>query len=439
MKNILHIMDRIPIVEEEGMYRGYEVLAKQLFDSGLVRIDTGTNSNFARLVDANRKISMMISKEELEGDLLADTKKKLAKYYIHQKHIDKAIENCQKQITRLMSVSDEVRMKLCRLIVQSAHPIIIKWILLEKVEIFISYTNEIGDMMDIQTWKHSGKNSGMQSTDGRDVAIFISTGGDPFGKTDPEMKIYGDGFPAMARFLIVGGQELGHYADIKRDKFGRQIGRHSANFACTMPSAEAKSARKDDMEICKAIRESMMKKGLERLIKHEKSLRFYHRNKVFGMRSIYEKLMTIFYRKKLLRLLKAEKKMLFQKFLTEDYPGIMIDAMITDMEDNLAPIADVYKREDPNAAEAVACAEALARVPQQANKWGHIATSKLMHNLYGMYFKNIIPELIYAYERKTGKKHNMDYHKIPYSYNTKFNQFMALFKKADKPFRELEK
>lgn len=433
-------MDRIPITEEEGMYIGYEKLAKELFNSGLLRIDTGTNSNFARLVDPNRKISMMISKEELEGDLLEETRKKLSKYYIHEKHIDKAIENCQKQITRLMSVSDEVRMKLCRLIIQSADPIVIKWILLEKVEIFVSYTNEIGDMMDIQTWKHSGKNSGMQSTDGRDVAIFVSTGGDPFGKTDPEIKIYGDGWPAMARFLVVGGQEFGHYADIKRDRVGRQIGRHSANFSCTMPSDEARKARKDDIALCKSTRKAMMEKGLEGLIHHEKSLKFYHKNKVFALRSIYEKLMTIYYRKKLIGSLKEDKLMIFRKFLSvEDYPGIMIDAMITDMEDNLSPVADVYRRDDLNAAEAVACAEALARVPQQANKWGHIATSKLMRNLYHMYYKKIIPDLIVVYEHKTGIKHSMDYHRIPYSNKTKFKQFMALFKKQDKPYRDLEK
>jgi hypothetical protein len=183
----------------------------------------------------------------------------------------------------------------------------------------------------------------------------------------------------------------------------------------------------------------MMEKGLDCLIKHETSLRFYHKNKVFGMRSIYEKLMTIYYRKKLMRILKAEKQILLQKFLSEDYPGIMIDAMILDMEDNLAPVADVYKRNDSNAAEAVACAEALARVPQQANKWGHIATSKLMRDLYKLYYKKVIPELIEVYERKTGRKHNMDYHKIPYSYKTKFNQFLAFFKKKDKPFRDLEK
>lgn len=439
MGNILHIMDRIPVTEYEGMYRGYESLAKELFISGLLRVDTGTNSNFARWVDANRKISMMISKEELEGDLLENTRKKLAKHYIHERHIDKAIEHCQKQISKLLLVSDEVRMKLCRLIVQSTHPIVIKWILLERVEIFVSYTNDIGDMMDIQTWKHSGQNSGMQSTDGREVAIFVSSGGDPFGKTDPEVKIFGDGFPAMARFLIIGGQEFGHYADIKRDKFGRQIGRHSANFSCTMPTDQAKKARHDDLALCKTIRKAMMDKGLKSLIEHEKALRFYHKNKVVGLRSFYEKCMTIFYRWRLMKLLKSEKKIILQKFLHEDYPGIMIEAMIKDMEDNLAPVADVYKRDNPNAAEAVACAEALARVPQQANKWGHIATSKLMHNLYKIYYKQIIPELIEIYERKTGKKHSMDFHRIPYSYKTKLNQFISYFRKQDKPYRDLEK
>jgi hypothetical protein len=44
----------------------------------------------------------------------------------------------------------------------------------------------------------------------------------PTNKDHPE---YGDGFPAIARMQIIAAQEIGHYADIMRDDYGRQIDR----------------------------------------------------------------------------------------------------------------------------------------------------------------------------------------------------------------------
>jgi len=65
--------------------------------------------------------------------------------------------------------------------------------------------------------------------------------------------------------------------------------------------------------------------------------------------------------------------------------AIMIKTMILDMQSNLSPTADVYKRTDPEAKEAIACVEALARVPQQVMKWGYLTTKSTMHDLYKIY------------------------------------------------------
>ncbi|KJV52412.1 hypothetical protein OTSGILL_1536 [Orientia tsutsugamushi str. Gilliam] len=110
-----------------------------------------------------------------------------------------------------LAVEQDLLLKLARLFVQSAHPIVIHWLLLERVEVFISYSNQIGDVMDIATWKYAGQNSGMQSINGNNIAIYVSCGGNPFFFTQryQEQSIYGDGWPAIARLQIIAAQELG--------------------------------------------------------------------------------------------------------------------------------------------------------------------------------------------------------------------------------------
>ncbi len=45
----------------------------------------------------------------------------------------------------------------------------------------------------------------------------------------------------------------------------------------------------------------------------------------------------------------------------------------------------------PEAEEAIACVEALARVPQQVMKWGYLTTKSTMHDLYKIYYGEVIP------------------------------------------------
>jgi len=154
----------------------------------------------------------------------------------------------------------------------------------------------------------------------------------------------------------------------------------------------------------------------------------------------YHKTMAGIYKRKLLKLTKNPEWLFVRKFYNEEFMSLMIQAMIEDMKDNLNPVADVYKREDKEAEIAIACVEALARVPQQANKWGHITTSIMMKNLYIVYYEEVIPDLINVYEHITGKPYKPNLQKIPKSFSRKVRDFLVgMFGKKDVPYRELEK
>lgn len=439
MTNIYHIIDRIPCIEEEGMYVEYEELAQDLAVSGLVRVDTGHKCNFARWVDPSKSVSLMISKEQLGGSLLSATKGRLMRIYGSTQKVDSIIANCNSQIAKHIEVEPELILKLSRLLVQSTHSVVMRWLLMEEVEVFISYSHNIGDMMDISTWQQAGTNSGMQSTDGKSVAVYTSSDGNPFGVTDPEMRIYGDGWPAIARMQIIAAQELGHYSDIKRDKHGRQIGRHSANFACTRATTHVKSGRVSDIKKCDEIFNYLMNKGMAKLIEHETALKFYRKNKLQNLKTLYHGVIIYFYKQKLLRLASNPEFLFVKKFVHEQYMGLMIQAMVIDMKFNLSPVADVYKRDDKEAEIAIACVEALARVPQQCIKWGHITTSVMMGNLYKVYYNEVIPDLIKIYNEVTNKPYIPNLSKIPTSFQTKVKKFLhAIFGKKDELYRDLD-
>ena len=435
MSNLYHLIERIPCFEAEGMYVEYEELAQRLAASGLMRVDTGHKCNFARLVDSSKNVSLMFSKQQLEEPLLEQTKERLMKVYQNSAKVAALIANCNGQIAKHIEVEPELILKLARLLVQSTHSIVMHWLLMEKVEVFVSYAHNIGDMMDVRTWQQAGTNSGMQSTDGRSVAVYTSSDGDPFAETDPKIRIYGDGWPAVARMQIVVAQELGHYSDIKRDDHGAQIGRHSANFSCTRATPHVKSGRVDDIKKCDEIFLYLMNNGMARLLEYESSLKFYRKNNVKNLKTLYHSIMIYFYKHKLLKLSSNPELLFLKRFSQEEYMGLMIKAMVADMKFNLSPVADVYKRDDKEAEIAIACVEALARVPQQCVKWGHITTSVMMRNLYKVYYNEVIPDLIEIYGKVTGKPYKPNLNKIPVSWKSNIK---SLFSPKSKLYRELE-
>ena len=415
MYNIYHIIHFNPGIERWEMSIGYESLAQRLVRSGRFRIDCGEDKvNFARLYIPSLDISLMFSRREIyDPKLLPKTRKAIAMQLsastsskVLKKKIDFYLGTLEDEIKKYAQPTAEEEIKLARLVVQAAHPVVIELLLLDRVEVFLSYSHNIGDVLDIQTWQTSGKNSGMQSLKGQDKAVFISCGGNPLRKNKDPKAEYGNGKPSIARILIIGGQEIGHYSDIRRDdKTGRQISdRYSADIYGTHAKKEVKIGRIKDIKRGNFILQKFLDIGLKSLLQTEKAIKFYREVKRGGLTFFLE--LIKLYSKRVIFSFKVKKiglHKILEKFEDEKYQAIMLEMMIKEMLFNLAPKADVYSSEDKDEEEAVACIEALARVPQQANKWGHYLANVFMKNLYGIYYKKIIPECIHAYEVLSGK------------------------------------
>lgn len=412
--NLYHVLYKMPAYKHEDMLEEYEDIARELYKSGRVRIDTDDKCNFARLVDPGKNISLMFSYDEIHNpELLKKTEETLAKIYgANSSKIKTSIKNLEDQLSRLMPVEEEVAMQLIRIVVQSAHPIVMKWFILERVELFIAYSHNIGDMMDISGWRTSGNNSGMQSTDGKNVAVFVSCGGNPLVENEDENAIYGDGKPAISRMQVIAAQELGHYSDIKRNHNGQQIGRHSANFACTMATPHVKQARKDDISNCQKILLELQECGLNTLMEYEREIIFYRNNNVRNFALFYNIIMAYIY--KWIFISKADSKGISftRLFKSHKYIATDISEMIDDMLFNLKPEADVYRNPNPEIEEAIACVEALARVPQQVMKWGYVTTKTMMSGLYEVYYGEVIPSLIECWNALFGVSYKRNYEKV---------------------------
>jgi hypothetical protein len=417
MKSVYHILNKVPAIDKDNTQLEYEHLAQELVSSGRIRIDTDYHCNFVRFTDNNSSsVNVILSYEELTPELISNTRINIRNLYkssnkpINDTKITEIINNLNKKASKLLLVSDELKMQLARILVQSAHPIVIKWLLLDKVEVFITYSHNIGDLMDIVSWQRSGSNSGMQSTDGKNVCVYVSCGGDPFAENNESSPTYGDGWAALARLQIIAAQELAHFADIKRDDRGRQITRFSCNFACTKATPHVSVARKKDIERSMVLNDILNNAGMAELIKIETKLKFYNQQKISGLKVLSLALRAKYYSYKLVKFA-INQKFLFVKLFydREKYIGLMIAAMIEDMLVNLSPNADVYKRDDPDAEEAIACAEALARVPQQVMKWGHLTTRATMHDLYHVYYSEVIPSLINSYTAFTSNEYKRNY------------------------------
>ncbi len=416
MSSVYHILNQVPAIDKVNIQSEYEHLVQELIRSGRLRIDTDYYCNFVRFTDSNSAINIILSYEELTHELLGNTKNNIRNLYKHSnKLIDDTkiisiINDLNKKAKKLLLVSDELKTQLARVFVQSAHPIVIKWLLRDNVEVFITYSHNIGDVMDIASWKRSGTNSGMQSTDGKNACIYVSCGGDPFAQNSESHPTQGNGWAALARLQIIAAQELGHFADIKRDDYGRQITRHSCNFACTKATPHVSLARKRDIERSSSLKDLLTNSGMDKLINIETKLKFYNQQKLSGLRVFWLRLIAKYYSYKLVNFAIKRNFLFIKRFYDrERYVGLMLSAMIEDMLSNLSPIADVYKRDNPEAEEAISCAEALARVPQQVMKWGHLTTRATMHDLYHVYYSEVIPSLIKSYNTVTATEYKRNY------------------------------
>ncbi|MDB2414896.1 DUF2748 family protein [Rickettsiales bacterium] len=429
--NIYHIVSKKPALEAWEMPPELEELANELLKSGLLRIDAYDQTNFVRFLRPHERACLFFSHYELlDPQYIPQTLRTIEQ--VLEKSIDYTPQDAQDSLERLQNearlsfqIEDEAKLKIARIAVQAADPVVIKLLLLEKTQLFISYSHTVGDMLDVSSWQVFGSSSGLQSTEGnKSAAVFVSCGGSPIASAPEdydESQIFGDGPPALARFMVIGGQELGHYSDIIRDKYGNYIGRHSSNIYGTKAKKNVRLGRIYDINICNKIYDKLIELGLSKAVSAENDAAFYKKQTKIsgaGKRRIRKAKRV---GKKFLKICKKNNMGYVLGLPESQYPATQINMAVQDMLFNLAPQADAYKRSNPKEEEAVACIEALARIPQQVNKWGHSATKHMMPNLYKIYYEQLIPSCIKAYENLSGMPYNftLSKPKIPLSISIK--------------------
>ena len=418
MSSVYHIIHFKPEIEKDSLFAGYETLAQRLVKSGRFRIDGGEDKiNFARLYIPSLNISMMFSHREIyDKELLPITKQAIGERLEASSgmklnsQINQYMKLLEKEIKKYSQPTAEDEIKLARLVVQATHPVVMELLLLDRAEIFLSFANNIGDVLDIPTWQTSGSNSGMQSLSSKDRSIFISCGGNPLKPNKEQNAEYGDGQPAIARLMIIGGQEMGHYSDIKRGKDGKQImDRYASDIYCSHAKPDVREGRIHDIKKGNLILKKLIESGLIDVMRMEDGMKFYKKMNRGGLKVMVDFIKLFFHRLKFNHnARKAGLGGLIAKFSSDAYPASALHTVIMDMLFNLAPKADVYSSPDKNVEEAIACVEALARVPQQVNKWGTFLTKTFMESLYNIYYSKVIPGCIEAYQALTGRPFSFD-------------------------------
>jgi len=392
--NEYHLLSFIPATEAWEMPPILEVMAKELVKSGRMRISADEERNFVKYstVDNDRAFS---ARELTDPRLLQQTREIIAQSVpmgLGESAIDDVLEQLQRDLKKGRGIDEEKEMRVARVLMQSAHAGVMMLALHEGAEFFVSYAHNVGELMALHFWDTHGTASGLQSACDMGAAIYVSCSGDPF--FEGEQKTYTtDGWPALARMVVIAGQEIGHYADLIRSPHGI-VGRVSANMASFAPSMECKSARDMDMALLAQYNDTLMKAGMGALYRAERAVEFYDERVKLSLRwAISQLVRAIVWTGFMTRVLHLVPQL-------HTYPALRcatgLTQFIQDMAFNLAPDADAYRRADPIEEEAIACIEALARVPQQVNKWGHAAVALAIPNMYRLYYGAVIPNVTAA-------------------------------------------
>lgn len=376
-----------------------EELAQAIVASGRMRLDAGDEANFCRILLPGVLTNQSISLREMENPALLERFRQRLHALISnraepgdvEQQVQFYLQRARDELQKCRRVTPELELMMARAFVLCNELPVIRLIYLEDTEIFISYGQSVGDVMDVTDWKQFGSNSGMQSVGSKRNAVYVSCGGHPF-LDDSERNHDGDGFPALARFMVIAAQETGHNADMIRNANGQWTGRHSAKDWSAAPSDTVGIARKRDMIGCTFFFQQAQDLGLASVAEWERHLRFYREQNVGGRRRI-----AAWLKSKLgwryLRFMMAQRGMKALLSLPPSpYPAAQVITFFQDMLFNLSPEADVYQDDNPLKEEAIACIEALARVPQQVIKWGHHATYCCTPNLYGVYYHTVVPD-----------------------------------------------
>ncbi len=384
------------------MLPALEVLAKQLVKTGKLRINADYERNFVRYGSGNSDLTFT-ARELTDGALAAATRARVARLVAPaqgEQGVADVWAYLRAELKKARGVDATKEMRVARVLVQAAHPAVIQLLIASGTEIFVSYSHNVSDLMAVHEWQGHGQNSGMQATDAAGTAVYISCGGDPF--FEGEQKTYTtDGFPALARMVVIAGQELGHFADLRRTPRGI-TGRHSTdpNHSQLRANPVAAEGRLSDMRRVGALAAVYRAAGLTRLVAAEARVAFYHARRRYSPPWVIAQLWrwvlwAWFIKNATQRTLPIKFKLLPSMRL-----GHAIEAFVADMAFNLAPEADVYRHPDPQVEEAIAVIEAVARVPQQEYKWGRDAVAVAWPNLHQFYYATVISSCVAQIKNK---------------------------------------
>ncbi|MCI5050004.1 MAG: DUF2748 family protein [Rickettsiales bacterium] len=407
IENEYHVLHTMPAYLSAGMPPELERLARQLVATGLLRINADHERNFVHYSSAGFDRSFSYrqltdsSLTQTTRQIIADTLPGMAGEEGIKEVFERLIRECKKG----GMMAPEREFQIARLLVQATHPSVIRLIMAGGVNIYVSYSHNISDLMGVHFWENEGLSQGMQAIGGDGAAVYVSCGGNPFILTEEQKKYQTDGFPALARLMVIAAQELGHFADLKRNAAGQCVARHSAHFMPFTATHSVKSARRTDIEHVHSLQSTIEGLQPNTLLKLEKDARFYRKHRKWKAWRL-KKAMAI--ERGLLKQRARAAACSFVELFPENlHPesdfATNIAHCLEDMQANLTPRADAYRHHNPEIEEAIACVEALARVPQQVIKWGHAATQYAWPNLYPIYYQQVIPANIEAIERMVGQ------------------------------------
>lgn len=399
-----------PQVDKKKLFVEEENLAQLIIYSGLLRLSADERCNFVIYpVNGGKKHLTFSYRELFDKNLLLSTKEILAENLSYEEkknvneNIEAKLELLRNKLQKYLEIDPEYEIKIARLLVQAAHPAVIANLIHDNVKIFVSVSQNISDLLDVKMWQDSRNSQGLQSTSYKDFGIFVSMNGNPFFNPK-ESENKNDGFAAISRLIVVAAQEIAHYSDVIKDENGNIYGRFSSRIDLTKPNPECQKYRLEAIEKCKNIEQKLNKLKIKKLLNIEQNFKIQKKYKTFSLRILF-----LFIWLKTSKLI-FKIKLFFagidfwKNFKNKQYLAEEILICLGDMHFNLEPKADVYQNANKNIEAAIACAEALARIPQQERKWGINIVKYFSKNLQKYYYEKAIAAEIKRYEIINGKK-----------------------------------
>lgn len=391
------------------LHRAAEDLALAIVESGKLRIDAGHEVNFVRLLVPAQQLNMTFTLRELNDPELAKAAQARLQRRLSLRNNPQKAEEFFRQYwdkaradgAKRNPVSAQVELMVARALVLCNALAVMRLLHLEGAEFFISFGQSVGDVMDIARWQEVGDNSGLQAVGGGENAVYVSAGGHPFLEDD-ERTWTSDGFPALARLMIIAAQETGHNGDMRRNANGEWVGRYSSEGWSRAPSKQAGDGRRADIARTEKLYDCCRSMGLMLLVRWERHLRFYREQKLRNWRRAVSWLLAKLGWQLFKLALRCRNMRGLGKLQRDKYPATLLNTFFPDMLANLTPMADVYRRKNPLEEEAIACIEAVARVPQQVVKWGHDAVRCCTPKLHRFYYTQIVLACAREVKRRLG-------------------------------------